>query len=150
MSTHTSLSPSLEDYLETIYLLGKETDPVRIKDIADTLKVKMPSVIGALKILKEKGFIHYEKTDPLFLTEEGLTIAESVFKRHRILAEFLEHEVLLSPEQADTAACRIEHILDPDTAFKLENITLFLDRIREKNQISTAEWKSIISKRRTE
>lgn len=59
------LSPSMEDYLESMYLIQKQGSAVRIKDIADSLDVKMPSVIGALKVLKQKGYIEYEK-HPLF------------------------------------------------------------------------------------
>lgn len=145
-----SLSPSLEDYLETMYLLNKNTSVVRIKDIADTLGVKMPSVIGALKVLKDRGYIRYEKSLPLTLTPDGSVIAESVHKRHRILAEFLEQTVMLPPSEADATACRIEHILSPDTAVRLENITLFLDEVREKEHISREEWKLIISGKGTE
>ncbi len=140
-----SLSPSLEDYLEAMYLLNESTSTVRIKDIADTLGVKMPSVIGALKVLKDRGYIRYEKSLPLTLTPDGSVIAESVHKRHRILAEFLEKTVMLSHSEADATACRIEHILSPDTAVKFENITLFLDEVREKEHISREEWKLIIS-----
>ncbi len=145
MNTSPPLSPSLEDYLETIYLLEKSTASPRITDIADTLHVTMPSVVGALKILKGKGYLHYEKTEPIILTDEGTVIAQSVHKRHRILANFLEHIVLLPPREADAAACRIEHILNPDTAVKLENITLFLDQVRKTMKISPEAWEAIIS-----
>ncbi len=144
MNTSSHLSPSLEDYLESIYFLKKSSPAVRIKDIADNLNVKMPSVIGALKVLKEKGYIEYEKTSPLILTEEGFLIAESVLKRHRIIADFLEKAVLLPRAEADTAACKIEHVISPETAARLENLTSYLDYLKKKTSMSKKDWQSVI------
>lgn len=139
------LSPSMEDYLESMYLIQKQGSAVRIKDIADSLDVKMPSVIGALKVLKQKGYIEYEKTSPLLLTDKGLNIAKSVLKRHRILADFLEHTVLLSEEEADSTACRLEHIISPETALRFEKLTEYLNRVKKENSVTSEKWKSIIT-----
>ncbi len=147
MSNFENLSPSMEDYLESMYMIQNKGEAVRIKDIAESLSVKMPSVIGALKILKQKGYIEYEKSSPLSLTEEGLKIAKSVLKRHMILADFLEKAVLLSKPEADSIACKLEHIVSPDIAMRLKNLTEYLDTINRKNSVSEEKWFSIITEK---
>ena len=52
------LTSSLEDYLETIYLIISEKEAVRPKDIAKRLNVSNASVTGALKTLADKGMIN--------------------------------------------------------------------------------------------
>ena len=44
------LSNSMEDYLEAISALKQKKKYVRVKDIAKEMKVRMPSVTGALKV----------------------------------------------------------------------------------------------------
>lgn len=147
MTKFKNLSPSLEDYLESMYMIQNKGKTVRIKDIAESLSVKMPSVIGALKILKQKGYIEYEKSSPLSLTEEGLKIAKSILKRHMILADFLEKAILLSKTEADSMACKLEHIVSPETAMRLKNLTEYLDTINKKNSVSEEKWLSIIAEK---
>ena len=53
-SKKDELSSSIEDYLEAIGNLEKKHRVARVKDIADNLNVQMPSVTGALKVLKGK------------------------------------------------------------------------------------------------
>ena len=55
------LSTSLEDYLEAIIRLEKANRVARVKDIAGALNVQMPSVTGALKTLRDKGYVDYER-----------------------------------------------------------------------------------------
>ena len=147
MSKFENLSPSMEDYLESMYMIQKKGEPLRIKDIAGNLSVKMPSVIGALKVLKQNGYIEYEKSSPLILTEKGRKIAKSILKRHRILAVFLEKTVLLSKTEADSIACKLEHIISPDTALRFKNLTKYLDNVKMQNSMSDEKWHSIITQK---
>lgn len=150
MRTSTNLSPSMEDYLESIYLIEKNTSgSVRIKDIAILLKVKMPSVIGALKNLEKKGYIRYGKTSPPILTDKGSAVAKSVHKRHRILADFFEKVLILPASEAEDIACRIEHILSPDTAVRFENLTHFINSVIRETGVDSKEWESVIKGKKT-
>jgi len=45
---------SMEDYLEAIANLGEGRKVVRVKQISEMLRVKMPSVTSALKKLSEQ------------------------------------------------------------------------------------------------
>ena len=59
MSDTVQLSASLEDYLEAIFRLINEKGAAKAKDIANHMKVKRPSVTGALKSLAKKNLINY-------------------------------------------------------------------------------------------
>jgi len=126
MDKNIKLTPSLEDYLEAILQLEEKNRVARVKDIAEKLSVQMPSVTGALKNLKSKGMIEYEKNSFINLTDQGKVLAKAVLKKHTILLRFLEQTLFLAPEKAALEACRIEHSIDQETAKRLENLSSYL------------------------
>ncbi|MBN2651536.1 MAG: metal-dependent transcriptional regulator [Spirochaetales bacterium] len=127
MEQNNNLTESLEDYLETIYLLECTNRVARVKDIAERLEVKMPSVTGALKNLKDKGLINYEKNSFISLTQDGLKIACRIDRKHKILNEFFTEIIGLDEQRSDKVSCSIEHILDIKTIEKLSNLINFLE-----------------------
>lgn len=108
----SNLSPNLEDYLETIFLLENEQSGARAKDIADKMGVQRASVTGALHSLAEKGLINYETYSPVTLTPEGFKTASKIMYRHKVLFEFLHNLLQLPEDVANENACRIEHQID--------------------------------------
>jgi Mn-dependent DtxR family transcriptional regulator len=104
-----------EDYIETIYLLKKKNGSVRSIDVANELNFSRPSVSRAVGILKEDGFITVEEGGELELTEAGLKKAKSVYERHTNLTKFLMLTAGVNEEIAENDACRIEHIISPET-----------------------------------
>ncbi len=140
-----NLTPSLEDYLEAILRLERKNRVARVKDIAALLDVQMPSVTGALKNLRSKGLVNYERNSYISLTDGGMEIAQGVEQKHRLLAEFLEKILLLSPEKAHSEACEIEHVVSPETAARLKSLTIFLrENLFSKDEYSTDKWKDIV------
>ncbi|RLE61940.1 MAG: metal-dependent transcriptional regulator [Thermoprotei archaeon] len=122
-----------EEYLETMYILMKRKKVIRVKDLSKALGIKPPSVIEYLKRLAEKGLIHYEKYEYIFLTDEGLAIAKRVYERHLALREFLSDILMLPNDIAEKDACRMEHVLHDTT---LERITRLTDFIKKYSEIS--------------
>ena len=104
-----------EDYIETIYLLKKKKGMVRSIDVANELGFSRPSVSRAVSILKDNGLITVEADGELTLTEEGLKTAKHVYEKHTNLTRFLMMTAGVSEEIAETDACRIEHIISPET-----------------------------------
>ena len=94
------LTPSLEDYLETIFHLESANQQAKAKDIASSLGVKRASVTGALKILAEKGLINYQPYSKITLTPEGFRQASRIVHRHKVIADFLENFLGLDKEKA--------------------------------------------------
>jgi DtxR family Mn-dependent transcriptional regulator len=109
------ITPTMEDYLEAIFNLAKEKRVVRVRDIAKRLSVKMPSVTNMLKTLSEKGLIDYEKYEYLELTEKGSAVGQEIDRRHGIFRSFLTDILKIDYDQADEDACRMEHVVSPDT-----------------------------------
>ena len=104
-----------EDYIETIYLLKKRKGMVRSIDVANELNFSRPSVSRAVGILKEDGLLTVEDDGELVLTELGLKKAKSVYEKHTNLTKFLMITAGVNEEIAENDACRIEHIISPET-----------------------------------
>jgi DtxR family Mn-dependent transcriptional regulator len=121
------LSSNLEDYLETIYHLEKESRVARAKDIAERLGVSRASVTGALKTLGDKGMINYEPYSFVTLTRQGQGVASEIDRRHRILKGFFQDFLQLGPELSDANACRVEHAMDQAAINRLVDFLTFLE-----------------------
>ena len=65
------MTQSLEDYLEVISLLIRDTGAARVKDIAEAMKVSKPSVHTALHELSDRGLILHEHYGRIEITEKG-------------------------------------------------------------------------------
>jgi len=113
------LTKSLEDYLETIKILTDAGRIVRVKEISKFLRVTEPSVVNALNILKEKGYIEQEKYGHVELTELGDKEARKILKKHKIVFGFLTNILNVSPKVAQNDACRMEHVISDETIEKI-------------------------------
>jgi DtxR family Mn-dependent transcriptional regulator len=108
------LSASQEDYLEAILQLERSSRVARVSDIASQLNVSRPSVTGALKGLVGRGLVDHARYGHATLTEEGTRIALEVERRHLAIRDFLTDVLDIEEEQAETTACRLEHVLEPE------------------------------------
>ena len=114
-----SLSGSMEDYLEAIHCIGERQAAVRVRDIAKRMEITMPSVTGALKSLERQGLVNHARYDWIDLTPEGKRIAEEVFRRHRVLREFLTLILGIDSKTAERDACGMEHAVSETTLDRL-------------------------------
>lgn len=113
------IQESGENYLETIYILARETGYVRSVDIAHSLSFSKPSVSRAMSILKKAGHIKMDKEGQIELTPSGRQIAERIYGRHRLLTDYLT-AIGVSHETAAADACRMEHVISQETFEKIE------------------------------
>lgn len=125
--TH-KLSASLEDYLEVIYHIAKEKGAARARDIGSRLGVAPPSVTAALKLLAEKELINYVPYDVITLTPQGHRVVADVIHRHEALRDFLINVLDVSADQAEPAACKMEHAVPTDI---IERLIDFTRRVRK-------------------
>ena len=105
---------SAENYLETILILHRRKGSVRSIDIVNELEFSKPSVSVAMKNLRENGYIQVDANGFISLTESGLKIAEMIYERHTLFTDWLV-SLGVSPETAAEDACRIEHVISPET-----------------------------------
>lgn len=120
------LSPSLEDYLEEIYRFSLTKSEVRVKDIAEKLKVSPPSVVKALRKLHYKSYIIYKKYEGIHLTEDGKKLGKLLVKRNGILKEFLF--VIHSECDIEAEAEAMEHYLSSPTILSIEQFVEFMKK----------------------
>ncbi len=121
---HEGLTSNMEDYLEVILNLQQEHKVARVKEVAERLNVKMPSVTGAMKGLAEKGLVNYERYSYLTLTEAGEKIAREIGERHKTFYDFLTGILQIDHETAEVDACRLEHATSRKTFAKIKEFTL--------------------------
>jgi len=124
------LSSTMEDYLETIYILQYiEKKEPSVTEIARRLSVKKPTVTYALNNLKEARLIYYKPYGPIVLTPKGKKDGAEIYKRHKLLVEFLEDFLGISEKISDADACKIEHVLSQIT---LQRLTQFIDFMKKE------------------
>lgn len=121
------LSPSLEDYLEAIYLITMKGRVPRVKDISSSLKVKTPSVVSALKSLERRGLVQHERYGYIELTEKGKMEAERIYRMHRVLRQFFQDVLGVESTIAEEDACTIEHYLNQQTFERLVKFLEFIE-----------------------
>lgn len=109
-----------EMYLETILTLKNKNQFVRSIDVANALNYSKPSVSRGMKILKEANYITIDDKGYIEFTDEGYKLAQEVYNRHQALTQFL---VLIGvdKEQAESDACRIEHVISKETYYCIAN-----------------------------
>ncbi len=125
------ISPSLEDYLETIYLLCRQYGSARVKEIAEMLNVKSSSVSEAIGRLKRAGLVVHERYGRIALTNEGERLAKEIYKRHVELLNFLVNVLGVPQEIAERDACAIEHVISRTT---LEKLLEFIEKHFESSR----------------
>lgn len=120
------ISANMEDYLEAILDLERQQEVVRVKDIAERLQVTTPSVTGALKALKTRELVQHESYGHVTLTARGRDLARQVHDRHQAIVDFLGSILHLSPQEAESDACGLEHALGTAALDRLLYLTEFL------------------------
>lgn len=110
-SRQRALSPSQEDYLKQIFLLGEDGRAVPTQDLADRLEVRPASVTGMVHRLSEQGFVRHEPYRGTRLTEDGRWAALAVLRHHRLLETFLARVLGYSWDEVHDEAERLEHVI---------------------------------------
>ena len=115
------LKESGEMYLETIYVLNQRKGFVRSIDVCDEMGYSKPSVSRAVGLLRDGGYLTVAKDGGLHLTEAGMEVAERTYERHTVLSA-LFIKLGVSEERAVADACRMEHIISPETFAALKKL----------------------------
>lgn len=123
----SALSGSLEDYIEAIYHLEGENRVARAKDIGARLGVRGSSVTGALRSLAARKLVNYAPYEVITLTAEGEAIARDVVQRHEVLRDFFVRVLAVNEEDANDAACQIEHAISPVVFQRFVEFVEFLE-----------------------
>lgn len=126
MTNVEDLSHCLEDYLEAIYVISLKKKVVRVKEVAEYLNVKTPSVVDAVSKLAERGFVTHEKYGYLTLTKKGNEIAKDVYSRHKQIFKFLNEVLGIEPDTSEKDACGLEHHISKKSMDKITKLIEFI------------------------
>jgi DtxR family Mn-dependent transcriptional regulator len=96
-------------YLEAIYYMWSEGEPLRSARLADWLGVSRPTVAVALRRMTRDGLVRMNGLKEIELTPPGFDVAESIVRRHRIMERWLTDALGLDWVTADAEAARLEH-----------------------------------------
>lgn len=120
------LTASMQDYLEMIYRLSKNTGFTRIHELSSALNVQPPSATKMVQKLAELRLLKYERYGILTLEEQGKKLGEELLERHNIIESFLsilgipKNEILAETE-------KIEHTLSKNTTRCFKRFVEFSD-----------------------
>jgi len=96
-------------YLEAIYYMWAEKEPLRSSRLADWLGVSRPTVAIGLRRMTRNGLVRMNSRKEIELTADGMRAAESIVRRHRIMERWLTDGLGLDWVTADAEAARLEH-----------------------------------------
>lgn len=132
-----NITPSTENYLETMLLIEQEGDDIRVKDISRRLNVSMPSVNAAVRNLNQKKLVKSVPYGAIELTPSGRRIAAAVYHKHKTLSEFLQFLLAVPFETANEEACQLEHYISSIT---VQRLALFLEYFEKEQFCQETEW----------
>jgi DtxR family Mn-dependent transcriptional regulator len=117
-------SPSIEDYLKTIYKLEERdgSPPVSTGDVAQSMEVSSASASNMVKRLDELGFLTYEAYEGATLTDPGRTVALEVIRHHRLLELYLKEVMGFSWDEIHEEAEILEHHISERFESRIEEM----------------------------
>jgi len=120
------VSHSVAHYLTAMADLRADLGYARVSDVARQLRVTKGSVSIQVKHLKEKGYVTEDRNRFLQLTPLGQTVVDEVRQNREALMQFLAKVLGVRPARAEEDACKVEHLLSPETGRQFTALMEFL------------------------
>ena len=109
--------------LELNYKVLKEifraSNPLKVGDIAKILKVPHSTIGSSVKRLEEKGYVIYERYQPVKLSHTGKNLAIELGRHARLLELLLHNELGLDPLDAHNESEKLNLLLSCNTINKI-------------------------------
>ena len=113
------VSKSLEEYLKTIYVIGRQGKIPKVTEIAQELNCTKASVNKAIKSLKEEKLINYETYGQIEITESGIKLAKKILEANDIVYVFLTQILKEDSKTAKKEAQELKKVMEDSTLNKL-------------------------------
>jgi Mn-dependent DtxR family transcriptional regulator len=120
------LSASMEDYLEMIYRLSKDTGFTRINELADALNVHPPSATRMVQKLGLMNLLQYERYGVIMLRPEGKKLGALLLERHHTIETFFR-VIGVNTESLLAETEKVEHTLSDETVKCFERFISFAE-----------------------
>ncbi|MGP4074382.1 transcriptional regulator MntR [Halobacillus sp. K22] len=124
-------TPSMEDYIEQIYMLIEDKGYARVSDIAENLQVHPSSVTKMVQKLDRDQYLNYEKYRGLILTPKGKKVGKRLVYRHELLEQFLEI-IGVDKENIYEDVEGIEHHLSWNSIDRIGDLVQYFDEKPER------------------
>lgn len=95
---------TVDHYLETVFYIDREGEPVRPSRIAEWLGVSAPTVSVTLQRLSRDGWVEIAADRRISLTIRGEAVAEEIVRSHRLLERWLTDVLKMDWATADAEA----------------------------------------------
>ena len=105
------VTPVVENYLKTIYALGREDNQVKTTALAERVGVQPSSVTAMLKTLSELGLARYTPYHGVELTPAGEKVALEVIRHHRLVELYLVEALGYGWDEVHEEAEQLEHVI---------------------------------------
>ncbi len=109
-------TPTIEAYLEIIYMMSAEGQAVIGARLAEALHVSRPTVTTTLKRMVRDGLIKFSDRKEIQTTAKGQALAEHLQRRHRVVERWLTDVLGLDWAKSDAEAHRLEHAMSDEVA----------------------------------
>lgn len=115
-------SISEENYIKTIYHLQDDNELVSTNEIASRMTTKASSVTDMLKKLADKDLVQYIPYKGTRLTNDGISCAMKIIRKHRLWEVFLVQKLGFSWDEVHEVAEQLEHIQSTKLINKLDQL----------------------------
>ncbi|MEW8970010.1 MAG: transcriptional regulator MntR [Mesobacillus sp.] len=126
-------TPSMEDYIEQIFILIEQKGYARVVDIAEALSVHPSSVTKMVQKLDKDQFLVYEKYRGLVLTPKGYKTGKRLVDRHELLEQLLK-VIGVKEENIYNDVEGIEHHLSWDAIDRIGDLVQFFEEDQSRIQ----------------
>ena len=113
------VSKALEEYIKTMYVLEKQTNQIRVTDIAEKMQCSKASVTKSLNNLKEKGLVEYKAYGEIKLTNQAEEIAQKALEAYDIVYLFFNEILNLESEDAKEEAEKVKSVISDESLNRL-------------------------------
>ena len=102
-----------EEYLQALYWLQEAGLPMTAANVARAMQLSAPTVHEMVGRLERDDYVSRATDKTISFTETGLSHAEAIVKRHRLIERFLTDVLGIPWDEVHEEAERLEHAMSP-------------------------------------
>ncbi|MGH2907062.1 MAG: metal-dependent transcriptional regulator [Solirubrobacterales bacterium] len=111
--SHDQATVAEEEYLQTIFWLQEAGLPITGANIARAMQLSAPTVHEMVARLEADGYVSRRPDKSWQFTQHGLTHAETIVRRHRMIERFLTDVLDIPWDDVHEQAELMEHAMSP-------------------------------------
>lgn len=106
-----TISPAMEDYLKSIFVLNKDRESASTQAVSERMKVSPASATKMIKRLADAKLVLYEPYQGVRLSEAGRKVAVETLRHHRLLELYLMQALGYTWDEVHEEAEVLEHFI---------------------------------------